>query len=295
MRHQNLTSAVLGLSICWGMALSVSATPLSGWVLGTGGGSISEPSAGNLLYSNPTGGSALTASFAPFTLGVGGTMTYSGSYSNSVYAAPSGPGDIQVRFGLYNNNNAELGTVSGNAGWAGYWFGNSAFASSASIYRRSTTGNYWSTTGSAVINPTGAAPGASPLGIYDFSLTISRPNTTDLSLTWSLVNTFDTSGNAVTGGYSFTGSQTDTAPRSFTFNQAMVFPCGGGFTGTVGAFGLDVTVPEPTAGSLLGLGFLVFLMRRRYGQAGSVWSERSRIVVSQPRRSKPLALQFPMI
>lgn len=245
------------------------ATPVSGWSTDQGGGTLTEPIAGAFLYSNPTAGGAHAATFSAVTLNVGDGLTFSGLYSNTV----AGNGNQQIRFGMLDNT---VGTASGNTGWAGYWIGNILNGSGAPM-ERSTTGNYWSTTGATALTPAVLPTGTSanalslPVGQYSFTITYTRLNSTDLQLNWDIMAVADSSGNPVTGVYDFTGSVVDSSVTSFKFDEALVFSNGSGFTGTIGLFNLDVSpvpVPEPSTLGLAVLGGVLCLMLRRRHQVG---------------------------
>lgn len=250
-------------------------TFVSGWTVATGGGALTEPAPGSIAYANATGGSALHASVGPFTLNPGDYVVFAGFYTNTVNVNAAGMstllGNIQFRIGLFDNLDQAANVYTG---WRGYWLGNPVGSTpSGAPYERSATGSYWSISGASQLSPTVSATGSAitnnptpqyaPAGTYSFSLTYKRLNPTDLEISWSLVNIQDANGNAVSGVFEFAGSLVDPSVASWTVNRAMVFPNGGGFTGTLYFGDLTISyIPEPTALALIGLGLLMWGARR---------------------------------
>ena len=250
-------------------------TPITGWGLETGAANatLTDSGGGNFSVTTPTGNSAPRAvlpGFYDFSV-VGEVVELSGSVTIA-----NNFGNEQFRFGLFNTNNNNPGTLSGGlwsgataSGWLGYIIepGNANGGGTTAVYGRNGSGaNGWfSTSGAAysLANNADTGVGATANGVYSFDLTLTRLSATSVGISYSFIETDGT------GNLSCVGSVTDNGGLSSgmsSFNTA-------GFllnanTGAATFSGVTVAVPEPSVFVLAGLGFAgLALIRARRRQA----------------------------
>jgi hypothetical protein len=199
---------------------------------------------------------------------VGDTITFSGLLT---FTAGS-DGNQQFRFGIYNSNGANTGTLGGGTwsgatptGWLGYMVEPGSYGGNTTqLVERNNpnTGNWFSGTGATTDQQITGTGGANA-GTYAFNLTLTLASASEMDISYF----FDqTSG----GTYATGGSYADMTPSVTSFNAVgflMNASVGGGTTPFT-FNDVDVTlasVPEPATLSMIGLGLGALLMVRRRG------------------------------
>ena len=253
---------------------TASASPVTGWGTEAGfqNGSPVSTDDGlgdfSLTGANLTGNDAPRALFSTLSLAVGDTLTFSGSLTFTAGSI----GNQQFRFGIYNSNGANTGTLSSGlwsgatpTGWLGYMVepGTSSGNSTILVERNTpNTGNWLSGTG-ATTDQSISSTAAMNFGTYNFNLTLTLASASELDISYF----FDqTSG----GTYATSGSYADMTPSVTSFNAVgflMNANVGGGVTPfTFNNVGVTLTpAPEPATLSMIGMGLgaLCLMLRRR--------------------------------
>ncbi len=213
-----------GLAVVLGSAIvqTASATPVTGWGVESGyPGNVvtSEDGVGGFTMSNTVAGSGAPprALFPTISLtNVGDAITLSGTYTFS-----SGQNyNEQFRFGIFNSNGNNTGSLSGGtwsgayaSNWLGYVVQPGATTGGADLLKRRDTGNagaWFSNAGSTAINSQTDEQTCS-FGTYEFNLTVTLVGPLDINLVYSF--------NQIDGGtYTMVGTVEDTSPNNTNFN-----------------------------------------------------------------------------
>jgi hypothetical protein len=272
MKHTKQFGIVMGLiaGLAAIVANKASADLVTGWGLETGAqnATLTEGAPGSFSVTTPTGNAApraLLPSLIDFSA-VGDVIQLSGtvSFANTL-------GNEQFRFGLFNTNNSNPGTLSGGlwlganpVGWLGYLVepGNGGGTTRLVGRTGANAGTGWSsataTTPAQVYDinsiPTTTSP---PPGTYSVSLTLTRTGPTSVNISYLF------SGGSYTTSTSFTDNNLGPSASMTSFN-AVGFLLNAN-TGAGAFSGVDVSVPEPSTFVLAGLGLagLVLIRARR--------------------------------
>jgi PEP-CTERM motif len=249
---------------------------VTGWGLETGfqNATLTEGAAGSFSVTQPTGNATPRANLsAPIDFSIvgeevqlTGLVTFDGSQAF---------GNESFRIGLYNNNGNATGTLSGGdwsgatpTGWLGYMAeaGNGDGSGTSISVGRNATGNWFSGTGAYGLTPNGTQTGTYTSGTtatFSFDLTLTRLSATGVGLSYSFIDTTGGSGSdySVTGSGVIDSSGASTAMTSF---NEVGFLLNGSSGGAASFSGVTVSaVPEPATFSLLGVGALCLMLRRR--------------------------------
>ena len=250
------------------------ATAVTGWGTETGfqnGSAVtSDNGLGNFVMggANITGNDPPRALFSTLSLAVGNTLTFSGSITFTAGSI----GNQQFRFGVFNSNGANTGTLSSGlwsgatpTGWLGYMVepGTGSGNNTILVERNNpNTGNWFSGTG-ATTDQSIPSTAAANFGTYNFDLTLTLASASEMDISYFFNQT---SG----GSFATSGSYADLTPTVTSFNAVgflMNANVGGGTTPFT-FNNVDVTltsVPEPAIFSMvgMGLGALCLMFRRR--------------------------------
>jgi hypothetical protein len=276
MKLKTYIIAGVGAALLGAIIPTVSAqttTPITGWgtEAGNQNGSAVTSDDGNGNFSmtgaSPTGNDDPRALFSTINLSVGDTITLSGSFTSTSGSL----GNDTFRFGLYNSNGQNTGTLSGglwsgatSTGWLGYMVEPGSFGGGTTKLNsrnNPNSGDWSSGTGSSTIQTISGTSGANA-GTYAFNLTLTLASASQLNISYFF--------NQTAGGtYATSGSFADTAPSTTSFNAAG-FLINGSDGPTPFTFNnVDVTVtpvPEPATLGVAMLGGVLCLMFRRRRQ-----------------------------
>jgi hypothetical protein len=267
---QRLQPTTLAISLITGSVLlspvGASATLVTGWGAETGfaNGTVTEGSPGSFTTS-PTGNLGARSSLQnPFDLSVVGESVV---LTGSVTLSAGTFGNQQLRFGLFNNNGNNPGTLSAGAwgggavasGWLGYIVevGNANGSGTTALDGRNGTGaNAWlSTTAAAYgVNTTQTDTGSytTAPGTFSFDFTLTRLSATSVGIGYSFLET-DGVGN-----FSAIGNFTDTGGLSSgisSINQVGFYTPGAALASSFSNVDIEA-VPEPSTLALGGMGML---------------------------------------
>jgi len=260
--NMRTVSAVLAAGLLTLVADTASADLVMSWgaEAGFAAGTVTEGVPGSFSVT-PTGNIGERADLAsPVSLGnagdvvqLSGTATITGLFGNQ-----------QWRFGLFDTNGNNGGTLSGGAwtgatasGWLGYLVevGNANGSGTTGLYGRNGSGaNAWlSTSGAAyAVNNSQLSTGAYTAGpgTFTFDLTLTRLSANSVGIYYSFIQTGGTGNLSVIGNYIDTGNLSS----GISSINAVGFYTPGAALATSFA-GVDVSVPEPSTIALAGLGF----------------------------------------
>jgi hypothetical protein len=281
MKHTKQFGIVMGLiaglaTIATNNASAQTFIPITGWGLETGAANatLTDNGGGNFSVTTPTGNAAPRAVLpvaADFSV-VGeevdlqGTVTIAGLFGNE-----------QFRFGLFNTNNNNPGTLGGGlwsgavaSGWLGYIVepGNGQGGGTTRIAGRSGSGanGWYSTTGAEYDLEFDTTSGTAVAnGTYSFDLTLTRLSATSVGLTYSFIET-DGTGNFVAESPSMIIDNGGLSSGMTSFDAAGFFLNAN--TGGATFSNVELSVPEPSTFVLAGFGFAgLAMIRARRRQA----------------------------
>lgn len=259
------TPIILALCSTFVFAINSSATPVTGWSVGLGTPTLSNPETSSPILGDNTAddadNTALHAAFPSVTLAVGDRITFSGSMqlSTGEGLAPSAFAN-EIRIGIFDHNDS-----TGVTGWLGYYASNPSGTTAAGVRRRNTSSaGYYSQTGTSLLGANDLADTTKIFedATYDFALSLERTGT-GVEISLAMDNDL---------GYSIIpASFEDATPGTFTFDR-VGFLSGGNLNADQIQFNnLDVTltpVPEPSTFALLACGGLALagcgFKRRRF-------------------------------
>lgn len=163
----------------------------------------------------------------------------------------------QIRWGLFDAPGTP--TTGDGSGYVGVWAAAPAAGSADLVTANGSTTNPFSgTASSAVVSASDFGGNPVVYGTdYDFSLTITRLDATQIEISASLTDNADVSIN-------WPATATNASPGSFTYDAVGILL--GGTTDAPSATFTNIevnTIPEPSGALLGGLGLLILLRRRR--------------------------------
>lgn len=239
---------------------------ISGWGLETGASAstLTEGVQGSFSTTTPSGNASPRALFPGIAFSdVGTSVRLSGfaSFANAL-------GNIQFRFGLYDTNGVNTGTLGSgvwsgatSAGWKGYYGtpGNSGGADNVT----GLNGGAWFSGGGGnyIVGSAGATSTAAANVEYEFGLTLTRLSATSVKIDYTFVGgTQNRSGSFIDEVGVTNGNSTSLA----TLNAVGFLTNGNTGAGQFRDVRVDLLIPEPTSGIIIfGMTLLGASMRRR--------------------------------
>lgn len=265
--------ATLAVALAGFIANNASADLVTGWgsEVGFQNGTVTEGVPGS-FSAVPTGNLGERADLSTIydfsqvgdTVQLAGTAAITGLFGNQ-----------QWRFGLFNTNGNNGGTLSGGAwtgatasGWLGYIVevGNANGSGTTALYGRNGSGaNAWlSTSGAAyLVNNTQTATGSytTAPGTFLFDLTLTRLAANQVGIYYSFIETDGIGNFSVVGNYTDTGGLSS---GMSSFNAVGFYTPGA--TLATSFTGVTVSVPEPSTFALAGMGLAGLIAGFRRGK-----------------------------
>lgn len=266
LRSTTVVLAVLALAT---VTRPAHATLITGWGAETGfaNGTVTDNGSGNLSTTAPTGNLGVRA-LLPSTISLA-NVNDGIELTGKVTSASAISGNQSFRFGLFNTNGHNQGSLSSGlwtgadpAGWFGYIVENGNSTGNTVTFGRNGSGtNAWLSTSGAAYNlnslsPSGAnAPASIPVS---FDLLIYRTSATAVNIAFTFTNVPD-GGTYTQQNLTIVDNGGLSAAIAATSFNAVGFLENGSSGGAMTYSNVDVTavtVPEPSALILLGLGCL---------------------------------------
>jgi hypothetical protein len=242
------------------LAATGQAALITGWGLETGASNstLTEGAPGSFSTTTPSGNASPRALFPGIDFSaVGSSVKLSGfaTFANAL-------GNIQFRFGLYDTNGVNTGTLGSgvwtgatSSGWKGY-FGSPGNAGGADNVTGLNGGAWFSGLGgNYIVGSAGSTSTAAANVEYEFGLTLTRLSATSVQIDYSFVG----------GAENRSGSFVDAIGNSTSL--ATLNAVGFLTNGNTGAGQFRdiqvVAIPEPASLALAGLALIAATARRR--------------------------------